>query len=68
MAKRHRTSHSGNPDRGPARRASRDERLAAGKALRDRVPREDHGKWKPPRNRPNPVDLIIASSKGRIRS
>ena len=47
-------------------RASRDERFAAGKRLRDRVPREEHGTWKPPRNRPNPVDLVIASSKGRI--
>jgi uncharacterized protein (DUF2252 family) len=44
----------------------RAERYAAGKALRDRVPREAHGKWKPPRNRPDPVDLLIASSKGRI--
>ena len=50
----------------PAPRASRDERFAAGKLLRDRVPREEHGTWKPPRNRPSPVDLVIASSKGRI--
>jgi len=42
------------------------ERYAAGKALRDRVPREAHGNWKPPRNRQNPVKLVVASSKGRI--
>src|SRR6266576_3690452 len=46
--------------------ANRAERYAAGKALRDRVPREKHGEWKAPSNRHNPVDLVIASSKGRI--
>jgi uncharacterized protein (DUF2252 family) len=50
----------------PAPRASRDERYAAGKALRDRVPREQHGAWKPQGNRHDPVDLVIASNKGRI--
>ena len=30
------------------------------------MPLEAHGTWKPPRNRPSPVDLVIASSKGRI--
>ena len=54
---------SGNP---PAHRASRAERFAAGKLLRDRVPREEHGTWKPMRNRPSPVDLVMASSKGRV--
>src|SRR5436309_14562222 len=50
----------------PARRANRAERYAAGKALRDRVPREQHGEWKAPKNRHDPVDLVIASSKGRV--
>src|SRR5947207_4584421 len=50
----------------PARPANRTERYAAGKALRDRVPREQHGEWKAPKNRHNPVDLVIASSKGRV--
>ena len=66
MAKHTRDPHAGKPGSPPAPRASRDERFAAGKRLRDRVPREEHGAWKPPRNRPNPVDLVIASSKGRI--
>ena len=66
MAKHTRSSHAGKSGAPPAPRASRDERFAAGKRLRDRVPREDHGTWKPPRNRPSPVDLVIASSKGRI--
>jgi uncharacterized protein (DUF2252 family) len=46
--------------------AGRKERYAAGKALRDAVAREQHGKWRPRRNRPDPVALVIESSKGRI--
>jgi uncharacterized protein (DUF2252 family) len=44
----------------------RDKRYAAGKALRHRVPREQHGEWTPVRNRRDPVELVIESSKGRI--
>ncbi|HEY6307901.1 MAG TPA: DUF2252 domain-containing protein [Candidatus Angelobacter sp.] len=46
--------------------AGRDERYAAGKALRQKVPREKHGEWAAPRTRRNPVELVIESSKGRI--
>ena len=46
--------------------ASRDERYAAGKSLRQRVPREQHGEWTPSRDRRDPVELVIESSKGRI--
>jgi len=49
-----------------ARPSSRDDRRAAGKALRDRVPRRQLAEWSPPKNRRNPVDMVIASSKGRI--
>jgi uncharacterized protein (DUF2252 family) len=49
-----------------ATRPNRDERYAAGKAIRARVPREQHGKWKAPRNRPNSVGLLVASSEGRV--
>src|SRR5215472_17885979 len=45
---------------------SRKERYAAGKALRQRVARELHGEWAPGRNRRDPVELVIESSKGRI--
>jgi uncharacterized protein (DUF2252 family) len=45
---------------------SRNERYAAGKTLRGKVPREQHGEWSPPHNRRNPVDMVIESSKGRI--
>jgi len=45
---------------------SRDKRYAAGKVLRRRVPREQHGQWTPARSRRDPVELVIESSKGRI--
>lgn len=46
--------------------ASRQERYAAGKALRQRVDREQHGEWRPGHNRRDPVEAVIESSKGRI--
>jgi uncharacterized protein (DUF2252 family) len=42
------------------------ERFAAGKALRERVPRSSHAKWVPPPNRPDPIDLLKASEQGRL--
>jgi len=52
--------------RTPELPASRNERYAAGKALRGQVPREQHSEWSPPRNRRDPVDMVIESSKGRV--
>ena len=42
------------------------ERRAHGKFLRDRVPREAHAGWKAPRDRRDPVDLLIESNQGRL--
>src|SRR3974390_1598509 len=42
------------------------ERRAEGKALREDVPREAHGGWKPPKDRHNPVELLIESNEGRV--
>ena len=42
------------------------ERRAEGKALRDDVPREAHGGWKPPKDRRNPVEILLASNEGRL--
>lgn len=42
------------------------ERYAAGKALRDKCPREAHAEWKAPKNRRDPVEMLLASEKGRI--
>lgn len=45
---------------------SRAERLAAGKALRDSVPRPSHAEWKPPAKRRDPIDILEASNKDRL--
>ena len=45
---------------------ARAERLAAGKALRERISRKSHGDWKPKRSRRDPVELLEASNKGRL--
>lgn len=45
---------------------SRNEEYALGKKLREKVPRESHAIWKPTRDRPEPLDLLKESSKGRI--
>jgi uncharacterized protein (DUF2252 family) len=42
------------------------ERRAEGKALRETVPREEHGGWKPPKDRRDPVELVLASNEGRM--
>ncbi len=36
-----------------------------GKALREKTPRESHANWKPSLNRPNPIDIILATNEGR---
>jgi uncharacterized protein (DUF2252 family) len=47
-------------------RASPETRLEAGRALRAKVPRKSHAAWKAPSNRPDPVQLLMDSDKGRI--
>lgn len=42
------------------------ERRAAGKALREAVPRRSHAGWKAPADRADPIDLLIASNHGRV--
>jgi uncharacterized protein (DUF2252 family) len=42
------------------------DRLAAGRALRKHVSRAEHAEWKPPANRPDPVETLIQSDRGRI--
>ena len=45
---------------------SPNERRAEGKTLRDRVPREDQGGWKPRKDRRDPIELLVESNKGRL--
>ena len=42
------------------------ERVAAGKAARDRAPRSSHGKWEPTADRPDPVDVLERQAADRI--
>ena len=41
-------------------------RRAEGKALRDAVPRADHSGWKPPEDRRDPVEVVLAANEGRM--
>jgi uncharacterized protein (DUF2252 family) len=50
----------------PARHRALEERLAAGKALRDKVPRADHGRWKRRDGRPDPIQLLRAEDVDRL--
>jgi uncharacterized protein (DUF2252 family) len=45
---------------------SRKERLAAGKALRETVPRERHATWNPSRKRCDPIDVLEESNRDRM--
>jgi uncharacterized protein (DUF2252 family) len=45
---------------------TKEERLAAGKALRRQVPRGGLGHWRPAEDRPDPVDLVEAAHDGRL--
>jgi uncharacterized protein (DUF2252 family) len=47
--------------------ASPDERKAAGKALRDKIPRERQGEWNGVKGRPNPIELLHKSDAGRMK-
>jgi len=40
--------------------------MAAGKALREKVPRTLHAKWVPSANRPDPIELLKNSDRGRL--
>lgn len=50
----------------PAAHYSRNDRLATGKELRDRLPRSEHARWQPPANHRDPVEILEASNRGRI--
>ena len=50
----------------PAHLRTRQERTDAGKAQRVTCPRESQAGFKPDPARPDPIDILIASSEGRI--
>ena len=45
---------------------SRAELSAMGKSLRNQCPRQAHVVWRAPERRPEPLQLLAASSQGRI--
>ena len=50
----------------PTRIRTRAESYAAGKALREKCPRDSHATWKAPRGRRDPVETVVAADKGRL--
>jgi len=46
---------------------SPDDRVTLGKTLRDKVSRDQHGIWKAPKNRPDPVGILRKSDVGRMK-
>src|SRR5436190_2079782 len=49
-----------------APRPSRAELIARGEALRRKCARRAHAEWKPPAQRPDPVELVEQGNQGRI--
>jgi uncharacterized protein (DUF2252 family) len=45
-----------------------DERVAKGKALRDKASRKAQAEWNRPADRPEAVDMLIESSRGRVEN
>jgi uncharacterized protein (DUF2252 family) len=70
MTKTNRTrkkAFEGEPPKAPPPEfLSRNERLAAGKALRGKVPREHHAAWKPSGKRRDPIDVLKESNRDRM--
>ena len=58
------SDHGNAPSEAPYR--SQAERRAQGKALRDAVPRAEHSGWNPPKDRPDPVEMVLAQNAGRV--
>lgn len=50
----------------PKETLTRQERNASGQALRDKCPRRSNAGWKAPKNRRDPVELLVQSNKDRI--
>ena len=50
----------------PEQRASLDDLVAAGKKLRDSIPLDSHAGWEPPKNRRDPVSILIEQNKTRV--
>ncbi len=51
----------------PVDTSSPEERAAAGKAAREKVPRSSHGEWEPAARRRDPVKVLTDQSKRRVQ-
>jgi len=56
--------HQKGPGEAPYRSPA--ERRAEGKTLRDAVPRAEHSGWRPPKDRRDPVEIVLAANEGRL--
>ena len=66
MAKKNRTRQAQRMVADP-KLATLEERMAAGKTLRERFPRGSHSEWSPPANRPDPISILKHSDRGRLQ-
>ena len=55
------------PDEWDRNLTTRDERYAAGKALRNEVPRSSHAEWAPDSERPDPIRMLEEANKTRLQ-
>ena len=55
------------PDEWTRDLTTRDERYAAGKALRNEVPRSSHAEWAPDPERPDPISMLEEANKTRLQ-
>ncbi len=56
------------PPKSVNRIPTREDRYRGGKELRAKVPRRAHARWAPPRDRPDPVELLRQSDRVRVAS
>jgi len=71
-ANRQKTEEPSTPvaaDQSPAstKALPRKQLYAIGKELRNACPRVSHARWKPARNRPDAVGMVLAAEKGRLK-
>jgi uncharacterized protein (DUF2252 family) len=58
--------HSIRPEGSTVIGPSIEERMIAGKALREKVPRNSHAPWTAPSDRPDPITVLRESDRGRL--
>jgi hypothetical protein len=68
MAKNKRLGGKADKSASPAvvRQRSREQLYTEGKSIRDICARVSHADWKPPADRPEPIDILEASNEGRF--